>query len=838
MLEWIVTSSLLIFVVLALRLLLRNRLSGRVRYALWGLVLLRLLIPVQLFTAPVSVGDYLPQPDAAALEERTLYVLPVQEIPLEEAEQAGLIQTEEGGLAASDADASGYARVEGDTVRRYAGKISAADLALWVWGSGYALVLLALLWSNVRFARRLKRLRRPLETGDCPLPVYEAEGLPSPCLFGLFHPAIYITPEVEANPVVLRHVLAHETTHYRHGDHLWSVLRAVALALHWYNPLVWWAVIASKRDGELACDEGAIRVLGEGERQAYGETLLHLLTVKPGPGDLLACATTMTGDKASIRERITRISCKRKILVGASAAVIFAALLACVLLFSHTEGQDDHSFIYMGLDRTTVEGTESGESVLELPSFLDTEDPFLQQFNQQMAQMKAAYEEWVGADPANSCELYAYPSRGESCYSVVMVGNKWPSYGTDGELQSFCYSWREERAITVEDALAASGWTEEAMLNALSTYLYAHLTDFGYPEDAASLATNLEIVGFRQRQDGGWDFFLQYEKPEDLYSDAWAYLLTFSDGVIMKGVAIPAEEIDDIGCSLAGLTPYTTEGRSTVMTADAVMAGITTEGILYMDYDLGEPEEVASTLRRASEHIVTAEKIDEILYDWYALWNATIYLSGGPDSFGSDDRNLLLRAGLPENVVEVRYSDWPFRHTVYVEDEALYTLLREGYNSEGWVDQAAAERYAAQLDAHMEAVLKSLQETDAERVDWTDPPGETADYTGCELLDFQEIAVYDDLLPGQVIYLYSFDYAITMEHPENMFWVGGNYLDGELRMRGMDGCTYFAAALDENGDLVDTRFFWYDLFSGPNEAAGERNARDAILSGFTGDGEE
>lgn len=829
MLEWIVTSSLLILVVLVLRLLLRNRLSGRVRYALWLVVLLRLLIPVQLFTAPVSVGEYLPQPDAAAQEERTLYVLPVQEIPLEEAEEEGMIRVE-GNQVVSDANYFGYARVEGDTVRRYAGKITPAALGVWVWGIGGALVLLTLLWSNLRFAQRLKRLRRPLKAENCPLPVYEAEGVPSPCLFGLFRPVVYVTLDTAEDPVMLRHVLAHETTHYRHGDHIWSVLRAAALVLHWYNPLVWWAVIASKRDGELACDEGAIRVLGDGERQAYGETLLHLLTVKPGPGDFLACATTMTGDKRSLRERIARISCKRKILVGISAAVIIAVLMSCFFLFSHTEEQSGNTTIHLGLDCTTVEGTESGESVLELPSFLDTEEPVLLEFNQQMAQMKGEYEEWIHQDPANSCELYAYPSRGETCYSIVMLGNRWPSYGTDGELKTFCYSWREERAITVEDALADSGWTEDAMLNALSRHLYAHRTDFGYPEDAVSLTTNLEIAGFRQRQDGGWDFFLRYQKPEDTYSDAWSYLLTFSDGVMMKGVAIPTEEIDDIGCSLTGLASYTTEGRSVVMTADAVMAGITGEDIRYMDcfYELVEPEEMAAVLNQAAAHTIGDPMESNILW-----WSATVYLEGGPNGAGSDDRNLWLQAGLLENVVEVRYGDHPFYHTVYVEDEALYTLLRESYNSEGTVDREAAERYAPQLNAHMESMLESLRETDAERVNWTDPPGEKANYTGYQLLHLQETAVYDDLLPGRVIHLYSFDYGITMEHPENMYWVGGNYLDGELRMRGIDNYTYFAAALDESGELTDTRFFDFELFWGSDEETGEQSARIRILNDFS-----
>ena len=51
MLEWIVTSSLLILLVLLLR---RLPIAPWQRYALWLVVLVRLLVPVQLFSLPAS----------------------------------------------------------------------------------------------------------------------------------------------------------------------------------------------------------------------------------------------------------------------------------------------------------------------------------------------------------------------------------------------------------------------------------------------------------------------------------------------------------------------------------------------------------------------------------------------------------------------------------------------------------------------------------------------------------------------------------------------------------------------------------------------------------------
>lgn len=61
MLEWILSSCVLILAVVGLRYLLRGRLSLRLQYAMWLIVLLRLLLPVSLGSSPVSVTNALPQ---------------------------------------------------------------------------------------------------------------------------------------------------------------------------------------------------------------------------------------------------------------------------------------------------------------------------------------------------------------------------------------------------------------------------------------------------------------------------------------------------------------------------------------------------------------------------------------------------------------------------------------------------------------------------------------------------------------------------------------------------------------------------------------------------------
>ena len=96
-----------------------------------------------------------------------------------------------------------------------------------IWIAGIAVTAALFLFSNLHFAVRLRRSRQRVEQELTALPVYVSGVVETPCLFGLFHPAIYVTQEVLADKTALRHVLAHETTHERHWDDLWALLRCV-----------------------------------------------------------------------------------------------------------------------------------------------------------------------------------------------------------------------------------------------------------------------------------------------------------------------------------------------------------------------------------------------------------------------------------------------------------------------------------------------------------------------------------------------------------------------------------------------------------------------------------
>lgn len=328
--QWIVSSSVLILVVIALRYVLRGKLSLRMQYALWLLVLVRLLVPVSFGASDLSVMNAVPE-RAPAVQQgpyKQDIVGERNDVPA----NAGTV----GVPAQSMSEAAPPNLVQNVTTATVTAptveKTDWARIAKTVWLAGAAALGLVFLAVNLRFGKKLRRSRERVEETDACLPVYESGETDTPCLFGVAKPSIYVTPDTRTEAETLRYALAHEQTHYRHGDNLWAVLRGVCLALHWYNPLVWWAAELSRRDAELACDEATIRRIGESERAAYGRTLIRM-TCEKRPA-LLVTATMMTDSGKGLKERISLLVKKPKTAAYTAVAVLLIAGLSVACTFT------------------------------------------------------------------------------------------------------------------------------------------------------------------------------------------------------------------------------------------------------------------------------------------------------------------------------------------------------------------------------------------------------------------------------------------------------------------------------------------------------------------------
>ena len=334
-LVWILSSCVLILAVAGIQAVFGKRMRPGLRYALWGLVLLRLLIPVQLFTVPWSVASTVQDARQTTLGEAAAYAVTEYRLPRMTYSQAVDRVTAEYEAAGVDLSTLDNSELDSQAYRHMQSSVTLSAVLRWVWLGGAGVTALAFAALNLRFSLRLRARRKRLDA-DCPLPVYAVEGLSSSCLFWN---TVYVSAETAEDGERLRHVLAHELSHRRHGDHLWALLRCAALAIHWYNPLVWWAAALSRQASELCADAGALKRLGEEERERYGATLIELSAGRVQKAPLLCAATTMTNGKRSLKERVTMIARRPKMTALILTAVLLIAALAVGCAFAGAKKQ-------------------------------------------------------------------------------------------------------------------------------------------------------------------------------------------------------------------------------------------------------------------------------------------------------------------------------------------------------------------------------------------------------------------------------------------------------------------------------------------------------------------
>ena len=332
MLETLAMSSVLITALCLIRMA-RGRVSARLIYSLWLVAALRLMLPFSLAPSPVSamnLGGLVTEvaaPQAEAFSGDTAYEARPQapaELTLPDA------QPERDETHANTAPAPAGGTTEYIPASDEPGR---ADTLRLIWLAGGCALAAALIMQNGTLYFRLRGERRRLELNYASRPVYVAASLPSPCLFGVLRPSVYLTPASLETDERARMAVLHEETHFRHGDHIWALLRCALLCVYWFDPFVWLAACLSRRDAEFACDEGCLVKLGAEQRRVYGRALIDLVD-RGRRTDILLSATTMSGGKRAVKERVKRIAASGRPKLAAAILVAALALIISACTFT------------------------------------------------------------------------------------------------------------------------------------------------------------------------------------------------------------------------------------------------------------------------------------------------------------------------------------------------------------------------------------------------------------------------------------------------------------------------------------------------------------------------
>lgn len=300
-------ASVLALLILLTRFLFKDRLKPTWTYLLWIPLILRLAIP----WAPestFSIFNLLPLEKEAA--QSTIFPSVQSEVGFtympgltgEEEEAASVTGIAETGplpgASASDDVAQVNPQIDSSTRATDSGW-EPLHLLVLAWLGGAAVVLGLSVRAQLRFTARVRRepeihsleIQRLFRTCQQemqvrrPVKLIETKQIAVPTLLGVIRPKLLVPTStlhtLETNG--LRHIFLHELAHVKRRDILLNLLTGLLLAMHWFNPLLWYAVRQMKEDQEVACDALALKHLEPACHRSYALTLLKLLETLPDP---------------------------------------------------------------------------------------------------------------------------------------------------------------------------------------------------------------------------------------------------------------------------------------------------------------------------------------------------------------------------------------------------------------------------------------------------------------------------------------------------------------------------------------------------------------------------
>lgn len=411
------TASVAIVLVILLRLLLKKA-PKVISYALWGVVLFRLLCPMSI-GSNFSVYNLF---DAPAQESGTITSV-IEYVP------SNIVHTEYPSVALpvpgisdviNEALPQGQEQLVADPLE------APMSITTYIWMIG---VLVMVIYSIVSYIRLRRKLSVVVPLRDN---IFIADDIKSPFVVGLFRPKIYLPCNLGDKEQ--EYIILHEQHHIKRLDHVMKALAFLALAIHWFNPLVWVAFILASKDMEMSCDEAVIRKIGGDVRADYSASLLTLAT-----GRRIIAGTPLAFGEGDTKGRINNLSKWKKPAVWVVlVAVVACVVLAVCLLTNPSQTRDTMKWA----QSLSVEDVASADLVV-YPQAADKQ--FKQLSAEELSEMVALINESKGKYRIEHEELagggisFYITMKDGTSHSVENIGNTY--LVIDGEYYEASYNW-------------------------------------------------------------------------------------------------------------------------------------------------------------------------------------------------------------------------------------------------------------------------------------------------------------------------------------------------------------------------------------------------------------
>ncbi len=279
-----------------------------------------------------------------------------------------------------------------------------------IWLLGIAVLLIINIGGYIRLTAKIHRNSVVI---SCPevknytgrkITVRTGKELSSPFMLGLFRPTL-VLPDTELDETQLNNILRHETTHFKRKDILYKWFAVIVKCIHWFNPMIYYAVRQINTECEISCDLSVVSGMNDSERISYVNTILSL--VSGGRVKRQKLTTQMASGKKALKRRFTMIKNVKKTskFMSALSAIIAVVMFGTTVFASGVLSDiatDDYTIEIINngekIELTNNPFVENGEAYLPLrevfkkTGVMDNENSYIQ-WNNGKIEICVAYSE-------------------------------------------------------------------------------------------------------------------------------------------------------------------------------------------------------------------------------------------------------------------------------------------------------------------------------------------------------------------------------------------------------------------------------------------------------------
>jgi beta-lactamase regulating signal transducer with metallopeptidase domain len=128
-------------------------------------------------------------------------------------------------------------------------------------------------------------------------------------------------------------ILRHEAEHIRRGDLQWNWIVFLVQTLHWFNPLVWFAIRQWQNEREILCDDAALKRESSEARRHYGAALVRAIEGNRFPAAQLAFLPFISR-RNEMKQRLHQIMKNPTYSLIPQVSIALVALAAALVTFT------------------------------------------------------------------------------------------------------------------------------------------------------------------------------------------------------------------------------------------------------------------------------------------------------------------------------------------------------------------------------------------------------------------------------------------------------------------------------------------------------------------------